>query len=225
MSGTITAIVVQKRNQERVSVFLDGEYAFSLPLLEAARLHKGQTLDNSDIAQLETIDERYKAMDKAVRYLARRPHSTGEIRGKLRAKQFDDEIISYVIQRLEELGYVNDLEFARFWVRERDTFRPRGPQALRAELRNKRVPNEMIDEAVSEIDMLDAARRAAQKKVSSLRGKDRQTFRRRLGGYLSRRGFSYDTVNTVINELLEEYSDADMLESPYFQEDMDFDEE
>jgi regulatory protein len=212
MSNIITAIVIQKRNKERVSVFLDGEYVFSLPMIEATHLKKGQTLSDTEIAQLKTIDERHKAFDAAVRYLARRPHSIGEISAKLRRKQFDDEIIAHAIQRLQDLGYVDDLEFARFWVRDRTTFRPRGPQALRAELRQKYVPHAIIDEVVAEIDMMDAARRVAQKKAASLRGRDRQTFRRRLGGYLSRRGFTYETVNMVVNELIDEFSDSGMLE-------------
>lgn len=204
MGRIITALRVQQRNKERVNVFLDGEYAFALPLVEAARLRKNQILSDEEISQLEAIDERHKAFDYAVRFLGYRPRSIAEIRRKLQQRDVDDVVIEEVIQRLTELGYVDDLAFAEFWIRDRETFRPRGPMALRAELREKGIDNQIIDQALEALDPLDSARRAAQKKLSSLIKLDEMTFRRRMGGYLSRRGFSYETVNTVIAELLAE---------------------
>lgn len=205
MGRTITAIQVQKRNKERVSVFLDEEYAFGLPLIEAAHLRKGQILAEEDIAQLQAIDERHQAFEYAVRYLGNRPRSIQEIRRKLEQRDVEDVVIDHVIERLETLGYVDDMEFARWWVRNREEFRPRGPMALRSELREKGIDNAIIDQAINElVDPLISARKAAQKKFSSYRRADEITFRRRMTGYLSRRGFDYDTVRTVIDELLDE---------------------
>jgi regulatory protein len=205
MGRTITAIQVQKRNKERVSIFLDGEYAFGLPMIEAAHLRKGQILAEQDISQLQAIDERHQAYEYAVRYLGHRPRSIREIRRKLAQRDVEDVVIDHVIERLDSLGYVDDLEFARWWVRNREEFRPRGPMALRAELRKKGIDNAFIDQAIEElVDPLDSARKAAQKKFSNYRRADDITFRRRMTGYLSRRGFDYDTVRTVIDELLDE---------------------
>lgn len=205
MGRTITSIQVQKRNKERVSVFLDGEYAFGLPMIEAARLCKGQILADEDIAKLQAIDERHQAFEYAVRFLGHRPRSIREIRRRLKRRDVEDVVIDHVIERLESLGYVDDLEFARWWVRNREQFKPRGPMALRAELREKGINNAFIDQAITElVDPLDSARKAAQKKASSYRRTDDITFRRRMTGYLSRRGFDYDTVRTVIDELLDE---------------------
>ncbi|MCI0353322.1 MAG: hypothetical protein L0Z53_28210, partial [Acidobacteriales bacterium] len=76
----ITALEVQKKNKERVSVYLDGEYAFSLSLVEAARLRKGQALAEDDIHALQGQDEIGKAVDRAARFLAYRPRSVQEVR-------------------------------------------------------------------------------------------------------------------------------------------------
>ena len=224
MSRKITALKVQQRNKERVSVFLDEEYAFSMPLLEAASLRKGQVLTPEDIARLQAIDERHQAYDRAVRFLAHRPRSISEIRRKLQEYDVDDVVIDEVIVRLENYGYVNDEEFARFWVRNREEFAPRGVMALRTELRQKGISNQIIETVFSDLDSYDSAYKAAQSKLRSLRGKDQQTFRRRLTGFLGRRGFDYGTINEVLQKLIEEltYSEDD---TPYFLENMQDSEE
>lgn len=224
MSRKITALRVQQRNKERVSIFLDEEYAFSLPLVEAATLRKGQVLTAEDITRLQTIDERAQAFDRAVRFLAHRPRSIAEIRRKLREYEVDDEGIDEVIVRLERLGYVNDEEFARFWVRNREEFRPRGAMALRAELRQKGVSDQIIELAVADIDSYSSAYSAAQKKLRSYRGSDKQTFKRRLGGFLGRRGFDYGTIREVTENLIEELSYQED-DTPYFLEDRENSEE
>lgn len=221
MSGTITALVMQKRDHERVNVFLDGEYAFSLTLIEAAPLRKGQALSDDDISKLKAIDDRHKAFDRTVKFLASRPRSEREIRQKLQEKEYDDVVIDHVIKRLQTLGYVDDHEFARFWVRNREEFRPRGPMALRSELKQKGIPNPIIDEVLDDLDSVDSARRAAEKKLRSMRGLDRMKFRQRMGSFLGRRGFRYETISEVVGTLIAENTYPENTDTPYFLEDMD----
>ena len=224
MSRKITALRVQQRNKERVSIFLDEEYAFSLPLLEAASLRKEQILTPEDIARLQAIDERQQAYDRAIRFLGYRPRSIAEIRRKLREYEVDEVVIDEVIERLEGFGYINDEEFARFWVRNREDFRPRGAMALRAELREKGISNQIIELTLTDLDSYASAYKAAQNKLSSLRGQDQFTFRRRLSGFLGRRGFDYGTINDVVQKLIEELSYLED-DTPYFLEDMQKDSE
>ena len=218
MSRKITALRVQQRNKERISIFLDDEYAFSLPLLEAASLRKGQMITPEDISQLQAIDERQQAYDRAVRFLGYRPRSVAEIRRKLREYEVEDVIIDEVIERLAGYGYVNDEEFARFWIRNREEFQPRGAMALRSELRQKGISNQIIEVVLADLDSYTSAYNAAQTKLSSLRGKDQFTFRRRLSGFLGRRGFDYGTISEVVQNLIEELSYPEDG-TPYFLED------
>lgn len=204
MSGTITALEVQKRNKERVNIYLDGEYAFSLAMIEAARLHRGQTLSDEDIAALKARDAVERAVEQAARFLSYRPRSISEVRRNLAQKGMDAATIDEALARLEHLGYVDDRAFARFWVSNRDEFKPRGPLALRQELREKGVSNAIIDEVLADVDFADAAYRAARQRASRLQGLDRRAFRQKLYQHLARRGFRSETIRDVIARLLEE---------------------
>ncbi len=198
----ITALEVQKRNQERVSVYLDGEFAFGLPAIEAAHLHRGQALSETEIAALRALDDMTRAVDHAARLLARRPYSRAEIRRSLTAKGFVPETVDGALARLESLGYVDDLAFAQFWVENRERFRPRSPQTLRHELRQKGLAADVIETALSTLDARESAMRAAQELLRRLRGRTRSEVENRLGAFLARRGFSYDTAREAIEGIL-----------------------
>lgn len=215
MSGIITDLTTQKRNQHRINVFIDGEYAFSLDAAVASRLQQGQFLSDDDISALNDDDEFARAYARALRYLTSRPRSAQEVRRNLAQKEVPEPLIDIVLQRLESDGYVDDREFARFWVRNRDEFSPRGVRGLQYELQQKGVHATIIDEALAEFDANDAAMRAARKKLRyySRQAETAQEFRQKMGGYLMRRGFNYDSVRTVIDTLLAELSlDDDTFE-------------
>ncbi len=207
MSGRITSLQFQKRTDERVNVYLDGTYAFALPALEAAGLKVGQFLSDADIARLQKIDLVAKAYDRAVGFLSVRPRSTVEVRRRLQEAEVDAEVIETVIARLTEQGYLNDAEFARYWVENRQQFRPRGEQALRQELRRAGVDNEAIDASLASLDAGEAAYAAARPKAERLRmlaEQDPSAFKQKLGNFLLRRGFGYDVVRDVTGRLLRE---------------------
>ncbi|HOA23272.1 MAG TPA: RecX family transcriptional regulator [Aggregatilineales bacterium] len=206
MAGTITALVVQKRNKERVNVYLDGEFAFGLALAEAIKLKKGQTLSDEDIARLKALDEIEVVHERALNLLSHRPRSAEEVRRKLRdsKQEFSDTAIETVIERLERAGLLDDEAFARYWVDNRERFNPRSARALRHELRQKGVSNQVVDRVLADLDEQDAAYRAAQAKVRRYAHADEAEFRKRMGGYLSRRGFAYGVVRDVLDRLWDE---------------------
>lgn len=203
MAGTITAIEVQKRNKERASIYLDGEFAFGVALIEAARLHKGQVLSDDEIAALKDQDTRDSAFDRAIRFLGYRPRSIHEVRQNLAQKKIEPPVIDSVIERLESLGYVDDLAFARYWVGNRDEFRPKGPLALRHELRQKGVPKNIIDRALEDVDFADAAYRAAEKQATRFKDLDRYSAKQKLYEFLARRGFTSGTIGDTLDQLLD----------------------
>jgi len=204
MAGKVTALEIQKKNKERVNVYIDHEFAFGLTQLAAAALRKGDELSDEKIAALKDQDDVAKAMDSAVRFLAHRPRSAAEVRRRLNQKGVSEYTIESVIARLSDLNYINDLEFAQYWVRNREEFNPRGTRALEYELRQKGIDNATIAEALTDLDPEQSAYAAAQKKVRSLRGKDAATIRKKLGGFLARRGFQYDVVRQVVNQIIDE---------------------
>jgi regulatory protein len=201
---TITALEIQKNNQERVSVYLDGEFALGLPILEAAKLRKGQSLSDEEINALREIDAVTQAVERALRLLARRPYSVAEIRRNLDSHEVAPPVIDAALDRLAQLGYVDDQAFAQYWIENRERFKPRGPRALRYELRQKGLADSIIDAALGEVNGVESARRAAQERARRLTGLTPQEFRSRLGAFLVRRGFDYDTVREVIDQLTDE---------------------
>jgi regulatory protein len=200
----ITALLVQKRNRNRVNVFLDGEFAFGLAAIEAARLHLGQTLSDEEIARLRERDALETAHERALHFLSFRPRSESEVRRYLEGKGSSPEHVEEVMARLAGVGLVDDAAFARFWVENRAAFRPRGARALRYELRYKGLSTEAIDDALAEHDDEALALEAARSQARRLRAAPQLEFQRRLGQFLARRGFNYDIITEVVERIWRE---------------------
>lgn len=202
----IVRVEPQKRNPDRVNVYLDDAYAFSLSRIvaEAVGLHSGQRLDDDAPAELLRRQTFQDALDRAFGFLAHRPRSVHEVRQRLSQKGVAPEVIEAVVERLGQLGLVDDEAFARYWTANRERFNPRGAMALRAELRRKGVASDVAAVAVEAIDEEGGAEAIARRRLPRLRGLDFATFRQRLGAYLVRRGFSYEVAGPVIQRLWRE---------------------
>ena len=119
MAGHITRMAFQQHTADRVNVYLDGQFALALPAMEAAGLRIGQYLDDLQIAQLREADALQKAYDRAVHYLSFRPRSREEVRRHLTQAGIDAEVIEAALDRLAVQRYLDDAEFARYWVESR----------------------------------------------------------------------------------------------------------
>ena len=205
----ITALEVNQRDRERVKLYLDDEFVMNLPHLEAAKLAIGQPLSQQELEVLADTGAEQRAFDRAVRFLSYRPRSAEEVRRNLLKYKVADSLIALVLERLEGLGYLDDLGFARFWLENRARFKPMGPRALRYELRSKGVADEIIETLLADIEVDDAAYRAAVGRAKSIRQTTRQAFRQKLSGLLRRRGFEADTIRDVVLRLERECEATD----------------
>jgi regulatory protein len=203
----ITAIRPQQRDPERVNVFLDGAFAFGLPLIVVAQesLSVGDHLSPAQIAHLEALDEQAKAVGAALNLLARRPRSEREVRDRLKQKGYPPETIDLAISKLEGWRYVDDEAFARYWIENREANRPRGRRLLEQELRFKGVDRETIRETIADadVDERQGALELGRTKLRSYRNLDPEVARRRLGSFLARRGYGYDIVKPVLADLFD----------------------
>jgi len=197
MAGTITTLEYQKRNRDRVSVYLDGRFAFGLPAIVAARLTKGQFLSDAKIKALEKEGTGEEVYNRVLNYLSYRPRSRAEVVVYLRRRGVPESQIEAVASRLEKAGLLDDEAFAQFWVENRERFRPRGKRALRSELRGKGISDEVIEWALAPVDVSASAYRAARKKARQSSHLDQRTFERKLVEYLIRRGFEYEVAHEV----------------------------
>ncbi len=206
MAGTITALVAQKKNKDRVSIYLDGKFAFGLAAIEAIRLRRGQVLSDADIARLRKLDTAEKAHERALRFLSIRPRSEAEVRRNLEEARFLPGAIDAALDRLKRAELVDDRAFTQFWLENRSQFSPRAARALQAELRQKGVAAETIAEALQAAAHDDgaAALQAARPKARRLAGLDARGFKQKLGSYLVRRGFSYDVALEAVSRAWQE---------------------
>lgn len=151
------------------------------------------------------------AMDVAARFLATRPRTRWELERRLRRAGASDDLLGATLDRLTALGHVDDVAFARWWAEQRDRHAPRGRRMVEAELRQRGVPREVIEELRGEelsdpvLDAeglpgteLDRAMVALDRHLRHRPLPTERTALQRLGIYLVRRGFSPDTARDAI---------------------------
>ncbi len=205
MEKVITAIKVQKRNPQRVSIDLDGEYAFGLARMTAAWLKVGDVLSEERVVVLQREDAVEVAFQRALRLIGHRPRSEQEVSQRLAKLNFSPDQVEQVIAKLKASNLIEDEKFARMWVENRLEFHPRSLRLIRYELLHKGIAEDHIEQALQETeDEQDLARRAAVAYARRLENYENQVYRNRLSGYLARRGFSYGTIAPLVNELLAE---------------------
>ena len=208
MEREITAIKVQKRNHQRVSIYLDGEYAFGLSRFVAGWLAPGRKLTEAEIEKLQKEDTYEIAFQKALQFINHRPRSIEETRRRLTEKGFESEVIEATLNRLVDKTLLNDLAFSQLWIENRNTFRPRSNRLLAYELRLKGVSDDVIAQALESFggDQTDLAYEAGIKKAKQCQNETRLDFQKKVGGFLSRRGFHYGIVKPTVEKLWEEYA-------------------
>ncbi len=202
----ITAIRAGRGRRKRVNIFLDGRFAFSLEAEVAIRedLKVGQELSASQIGALARSDQFHRSLNAAAHYLGYRPRSEFELRQRLHQHGFDGDSVEAVLAKFKEQGLVDDMAFAQFWKDNRESFSPRSQRLTRLELRRKGVADDVIAQVVDTIDDGESAYRAALSKARSLPLSDYQSFRRRLGEYLKRRGFGYGVISHTVERVWQE---------------------
>jgi regulatory protein len=242
MHDIITALQADPLDPDIVHLFIDGKHVMkvALDVAAAARLTVGQSCPPERLERLHSAQELHGIYESALGFLSYRPRSAREVEMRLRKKGNTPEQIAAVMERLKERGYVDDAQFARFWVSNRMSFSPRGPRLLRSELRQKGVSQEIVDEvlvehAETQKESRDQAEEIAaiygvtdnepapgsdeataltlaRKRMRLLDRLDPLTARRRLSGFLARRGYNYDTIDAVMKRVLAPDEEEDDLE-------------
>lgn len=209
MAGTITALKVQKRNKNRVNIYLDERYSFGLTSHLAVPLRRGQFLSDEEIVRLKEEDEYHRVYERAVKLIAHRPRSEAEVRRRMERQGVALDLVEKVIEQLTAVGLLNDAEFARLWVENRETFRPRSRRMLRYELRQKGLDEEVIAQALEQVDEEESAHRLALQRGRRLSRLNWLAFRQKLTGYLARRGYPYEITHCAIRKAWQSLSESD----------------
>ncbi len=212
----ITAIEPQK-NRNRVNIHLDGEFAFGLARITAAWLKIGDVLSEEKIAELKNKDDGERALQQALLFLSYRARSEKEIKQNLLKHEYSESIIEQTLERLRESKLANDHQFAKTWVENRNTFRPRSKRMLTMELRQKGLDEETVTNAIADVDENALAYETAKKRATRFTGLERSEFRKKLSDFLARRGFPYSVVSSVVTQI---WNELHPQESFYEDEDI-----
>lgn len=202
----ITKLEKQKHNGNRISVFVEGEYAFSVTdeLAVLYNLAPGRPVENEQIAEMMREDEYKRALSAAFAHIARSEKSEKQLRDFLNKKGFLPEAAERAVERLRELGYIDDAALAENFVAGSKTL---GKRALQYKLREKGVAYETIQSALEQVDdqtQLEAAKALAQKQAKRYAALDVRARRQKLGAFLARRGFDWDTITAALSQAEEE---------------------
>jgi regulatory protein len=204
----VTQISDQKRRPNRRNIFLDGSFAFgcNLNVVAKFKLRQGMALSDEQVRHIQLGEVKQECFDRAMQYLGSRLHSRSEIRKKLMRRQYGDAVVDAVLEDLARLGYVNDERFARTKALSAAQHKHHGRRRAFLELMKAGVSGETADKAVGDVfaehDSTAVARGLAQKQAARLRKLDPVVARRRLVGMLQRRGFDYESIKPVVDEVL-----------------------
>ena|SRR5256885_12381502 len=148
-----------------------------------------------------------KYLENTYRFLSIRSRSEKEIRDYLKKKQAEQEIIEHIVELLKKQKFLDDLVFARSWVLSRARSRPKGKSAVKFELLQKGVAKEIVEKVLTEEneelpDQVTQATRLIEKRVEKLKDASRQEIYNKVGSFLARRGFDWDTIKQSIDEVL-----------------------
>ena len=206
MPDVVTSITVQKKNKNRFNIFINERFAFSLDREVAESIKCGDLLTESDIIRLKQADTHHRAYHRALYFLNFRPRSRIEIKTYLNEKKFPPDAVKSALSRIESSGYINDHEFARLWIKNRNRLKPKGIYALTAELKEKGIDEQIIKDLLTEFDETKSAWTAIASRLKRIKTRDRNEFNKKIYGFLSRRGFSYLICREVCEQAWEQQS-------------------
>lgn len=205
--GTISAVQVQKKDQDRCSVFINDAFAFGLHtnIVADRGLRKGFKLTEDDCRSLIREDVYFKAMKRCLDYLAYRPRTRKEIQQRLEALQVPEDIGQRVSERMDELGYVDDERFATQWAASRQRSKGFGPRRLEVELIRKGISSELAKKAVEAACPDDTTDQNLRIQVSKARHKyrhenDERKRTEKMIGFLARRGYDVAAIRDALND-------------------------
>ena len=200
----ITKIEGQK-NIERVNIYIDREFAFGLTKEIQLKygLYEGMEIDKRFIEEVLLEEEKLKAKNKALKVLSYRQRSEKEVVDKLKKEGFSQEIIDKTVEFLKGYNLIDDLNFAKNFVMDKSNINKYGPERIKYELYMKGIPESIINKVLKDYDdEYSVALELARKKINSYKNDNKSAIYRKLGGFLQRRGFSYECILKVLRELV-----------------------
>ncbi len=199
----ITSFEKSNKNKDMISIFIDKQYAFSMPEEEYIRLglYEKSEITEEDLSYIKREVLQKCAKSKAITYVSFKLLSEKELFNKLQSKGFDEDTIKIVVDDLKAMGYINDKIYAQKFVFERSKLKPKSKKMLKMELNNRGISDDIIDEVLDnfEYDEVTIAERLIRKKFGKYDLNDPK-IENKVISFLMHRGFQYEIIkNGLLN--------------------------
>lgn len=199
----ITKIEMQKRNKDRYNLYIDDKFfmGISEDTLINLNLYKDKKIMKEDLEKLIIEEEYSKAYSYSLYFLGFRMRSEKEIRDKLKEKEYTEIIIDDVVEKLKEFGYVNDYLFSEALVRTRINSNKYGINRIKNDLRNKGIQSDIINNVISDYFKDNLEYKICYDVIINNKHKYKKDEIHKTFNFLSNRGFTYQTIKNVIDDL------------------------
>lgn len=196
---TITAI--EPRRRQMCALFIDGEYVMNLDAqtLIENRFDVGREIDDDELGEIIKKSNERRAKDKALWLISYRSHSKKELFDKLR-RDFDEDSAQKAVDRMQELGLINDGEFAKAYARKLVYGKKMSLRAAELELRRKGIDEITAEQALSELEY-DAQTQIIEFISKKYRNIEDEKVRRRAVAALQRKGYGWDDIKQAIESM------------------------
>jgi regulatory protein len=200
--AVVTSIKPQKK-AGRVNVYLDGKFAFGIDLDNYLKLNLKveQELTDEEVENIVKKAEFQKTLDKVLRFSMVRPRSIKEIKGWFKRKKVHESLHKELFEKLEHFDLVDDEKFARWWIEQRQNFKPKPKRILSQELKVKGIDDETILKALDEVELDESkmAKEQLDKNMHRWQGFEGWEKRQKSAQFLLRKGFSWETVKKLLS--------------------------
>jgi regulatory protein len=216
----ITALKPQQKRRQRLAVFVDGEFFAGIDRETAVqlRLKVGDAVEPGDLSKILEREEEIRAREKCLRWLEARSRTRRELEDRLRRLDVSPEIAGRVLDRLEETGLLNDAALAKSLAQDRLRGGGVGKRRVRSELIKRGVDRDTVESILKTAgengevpgrvrDEAQACLALARRKAAAYRRLPAETGRRRLMGFLARRGFGLEDIYRAVDQVLPEERD------------------
>jgi regulatory protein len=206
---TITAVKASPRREGRYEIFVDNALFVTIgdKILGERKLWVHSELDEEGLAALQKEELVLKTLDRAMNMLEFRSRATKELGQKLKQKGEQKEHIDEALERLTKAGFLDDANYARQFTRSKITSSGFGSRRVSFELSRRGVSREVTSQAIADVkehdqvDEKETLEKAAIKKLRSLARYEPDVQKRRLYGFLARRGFSGEDISKAMKKL------------------------
>ncbi len=203
----IISDIIPQKNKKFYSIFIDGEFKFSLSEsdLKYLNLNVNDTISNEKLNFFIDTYVKQRAFDYAYKLLSKKMVSETFLYDKLKDKNFPLSIIEEVINKLKEINYINDEKFIEEYAYEKVNYKKIGPFRLYAELKNKKFKEKLIkktiDKIFSKVDEVKIAKESLNKKFKNIDKEIDIKTLKKIESFLRSRGFTSETIYQIIKEI------------------------